>query len=98
MRHQPQHARPKKRRGNNATPIIHIVACGLAWIPSLNTVRHLTGTKEWLGHTNALVVVFVVVPIVFALWEVAFAAIISAGCVIAEERRKGRNRRLLERL
>jgi len=40
----------------------------------------------------------VVVPIVFALWEVAFAAIISAGCVIAEERRKGRNRRLLERL
>ena len=94
MANRGKHARPKKRRGNDATPIIHIAACALAWITSLNTVQHLTGTNEWFGHTNPVVVVFVVVPIVFALWELAFAAIISAGCVIVEERRKSSAERL----
>jgi hypothetical protein len=93
MKPQGKHARPRKKRGNEATPYIHAIALGCAYLPTLGTIRHLTGRHELLGHANPVLIVFVALPILFALYEVAIAILISAGCVIAEERHKTRAQR-----
>ena len=97
-RYQPRHARPKKRRGNQWTPLIHILACGFAWWPSVVTVRHFTVEGGFLSHANPTAVVFIGGSLSFIVWEVFIAAVISAVCVIVEMRYKNRHTRILKRL
>ena len=100
-RYQPKHARPKKRRGNDATPLIHAISLVVAWPTSLYLVQHLTGKGQLLSHTPTLVVLMMAL-IIYALCEIVIALVISFTCVFVEaydkRRAKNGNRRILDKL
>jgi hypothetical protein len=97
MRHQPQHARRKKQRGNEVTPFIHAVALVGAWPASLYTVRHFTAKGEFLANAH-IAFVLVAAFALYVVWEIIIAIILSVICVIVDERQKGRIQRILDRL
>lgn len=97
MKPQGKHARPKKRRGNQYTAPIHIVASVIAYFFGLGTIRHFDAKGEFLGNAHAPVI-FVMAAVFFVLWEVALAIVFAFGTMFYVERKKTRSARLLKRL
>jgi len=93
MRHQPKHAR-RRRRGNEVTPLLHALALVAAWPMTLVTMQTLT--SGMLAHLGTPLVTIIALGI-FAVYEIVFAFVIAFVCVVTERYEERRIQRILDR-
>jgi len=83
-------SQPKRRRGNKWTPWIHIAAITCSFLITVNNVRGITTIHFWPSFGRAVAMM--------AGLEIAFAVAFSAAGVLIEDRVRGRERRIIDKL